>query len=740
MQRATSSRPVRWYTLLGLVTVPVVIAAAFLAGATPTNDDLSRIQGAIVNNDEPAVVDGKEMPLGRMLAAELFDSEREQNYTWVMADEAHATEGLRSGTYAVVVTIPEAFSTDATSYSANDSSARGARIEVATSPAAGISDTALGEMVARTAVGAFNQTITEKYLDNIYLALNSSGEQMASLHEGINKLADGSAGLSDGLGRMSANGGTLAAGADELATGTGKLADGLNTMATNGQQLATGTSGLSAGTTKLAGGLATLAEQTAALPTKADALASGVGQYVKGTQQLIDQLQVLAPKLADLPDPSSLTSLSGRLTAGLDDYSASVDHLKQAENASGDSIACPTEIRGSYGDDGCAAYLAGVKDAGARAASALGDSGTVATAAKLDKAVGTLAGTLGGITSPVSVDTTKLEQLKTTGTQVQGGVDGLAGQLGTLSEGIAQLAGGAAQLDTGATKLADGVTTYVGGVGKVAGNVDDLATGTKKFADGVGQYTGGVSKVASGSKKLASGLDKLDQNMAEKVADLPDYSSADRAALAATAASPVTTGNLGTLTVPTAARSAILLTLALWLGALVTFVLLRPVRTDTAWSTLSTPKLVARQLLPGTGVGLAQALTLSLITTTVLGLDPSQWASLTALLATASVAFMLMVQGIAAWLHAPGRVLILTAAAMMGLTTLSHTVPAWFASIAAATPLAPANDALRGALIGDPLAGAVFGLAGWALLGATLATTAIIRARHTSAQEIFGTA
>lgn len=734
MQRATSSRPVRWYTLLGLVTVPVVIAAAFLAGATPTNDDLSRIQGAIVNNDEPAVVDGKEMPLGRMLAAELFDSEREQNYTWVMADEAHATEGLRSGTYAVVVTIPEAFSTDATSYSANDSSARGARIEVATSPAAGISDTALGEMVARTAVGAFNQTITEKYLDNIYLALNSSGEQMASLHEGINKLADGSAGLSDGLGRMSANGGTLAAGADKLATGTGKLADGLNTMATNGQQLATGTSGLSAGTTKLAGGLATLAEQTAALPTKADALASGVGQYVKGTQQLIDQLQVLAPKLADL------TSLSGGLTAGLDRYSASVDHLKQAETASGDSIACPTEIRGSYGDDGCAAYLAGVKDAGARAASALGDSGTVATAAKLDKAVGTLAGTLGGITSPVSVDTTKLEQLKTTGTQVQGGVDGLAGQLGTLSEGIAQLAGGAAQLDTGATKLADGVTTYVGGVGKVAGNVDDLATGTKKFADGVGQYTGGVSKVASGSKKLASGLDKLDQNMAEKVADLPDYSSADRAALAATAASPVTTGNLGTLTVPTAARSAILLTLALWLGALVTFVLLRPVRTDTAWSTLSTPKLVARQLLPGTGVGLAQALTLSLITTTVLGLDPSQWASLTALLATASVAFMLMVQGIAAWLHAPGRVLILTAAAMMGLTTLSHTVPAWFASIAAATPLAPANDALRGALIGDPLAGAVFGLAGWALLGATLATTAIIRARHTSAQEIFGTA
>ena len=226
MQRATSSRPVRWYTLLGLVTVPVVIAAAFLAGATPTNDDLSRIQGAIVNNDEPAVVDGKEMPLGRMLAAELFDSEREQNYTWVMADEAHATEGLRSGTYAVVVTIPEAFSTDATSYSANDSSARGARIEVATSPAAGISDTALGEMVARTAVGAFNQTITEKYLDNIYLALNSSGEQMASLHEGINKLADGSAGLSDGLGRMSANGGTLAAGADKLATGTGNSPTG----------------------------------------------------------------------------------------------------------------------------------------------------------------------------------------------------------------------------------------------------------------------------------------------------------------------------------------------------------------------------------------------------------------------------------------------------------------------------------------------------------------------------------
>lgn len=737
MQRATSRRPVRWYTLLGLVIVPVLIAGVLLTGATPTNTDLRKIQGAIVNNDEGIEIDGQKMPLGRMLAAKLYDSERDQNYTWVMADEPHATAGLASGRYAVVVTIPEDFSTDATSYSANDSSARQARIEVATSPAAGISDTAIGEMVTRAAVEAFNQTITEKYLDNIYLALNSTGEQMMSLQDGINKLAEGSAGLAEGLGTMAEKGRTLADGASELSTGTGKLSTGLNTLATNGTQLATGTAGLSDGTSMLADGLGTMAENTTELPAKAENLASGVSQYVDGTHRIINQLEDLAPKLANLPDSSQLTNLSSGLVKGLARHSDAIGQLAKGKDASGDAIPCPSEILDNYGDDGCAAYLVGVKDAGSTAATAFADAGLATSANKLDGAVTKVTDTLGGITSAFDIDPTKLTQLKSAGTQLKDGTNGLTGQLGTLAGGIAKLSGGAAQLNEGATKLAGGVSTYVGGVGTVAGNVEGLAAGTEQFATGIDKYTGGVTQVASGSKKLATGLETLDQKMADKVADLPDYTETDRAALATTVAAPISADNLQDITVPTAARSAILLTLALWLGALVTFVLLRPIRTDTALSTLSTPKLVAHQLAPGIGIGLLQALALSVVAKLLLRLDGGQWGVLTLLLAVTAIAFMLVIQGIASWLHAPGRVLALTAAVVTGLSTLSHTVPNWFADLAATTPLAPANEAIRNVLIGDPVSGPALGLLGWAILGGLLASAAIIKARRKTPKEVF---
>ena len=70
------------------------------------------------------------------------------------------------------------------------------------------------------------------------------------------------------------------------------------------------------------------------------------------------------------------------------------------------------------------------------------------------------------------------------------------------------------------------------------------------------------------------------------------------------------------------------------------------------------------------------------------------------------------------------------------LGTLTHTVPAWFSGLAATTPLAPANEALRSALAGQPVNGAIFALIGWALLGTALAASAVIKARRLTAREV----
>ena len=134
-----------WAKALGLLLIPVLIATGLLAATWKSDTRLSKVQAAIVNLDKSVTINGQTVPMGRQLSAQLISAEQGQNFTWVLADASHASDGLKSGRYAAVVTIPENFSAAATSYAGTASAAQQATIEVSTSPVAGIADTAVGQ-------------------------------------------------------------------------------------------------------------------------------------------------------------------------------------------------------------------------------------------------------------------------------------------------------------------------------------------------------------------------------------------------------------------------------------------------------------------------------------------------------------------------------------------------------------------------------------------------------------------
>ena len=74
-----------WATVLVLLLVPLLIGGGLLWGTSRADAGLRGVQAAVVNNDEMVTVNGQMMPLGRQLAAELVDSDRQQNFTWVLA-------------------------------------------------------------------------------------------------------------------------------------------------------------------------------------------------------------------------------------------------------------------------------------------------------------------------------------------------------------------------------------------------------------------------------------------------------------------------------------------------------------------------------------------------------------------------------------------------------------------------------------------------------------------------------
>ena len=102
LERATSSRRVGLWSLVGLVLVPLVVAAGFLWATWDSTDRLDRVQAAVVNLDEPVELDGQTVPLGRQLAGGLVTggSGEEQasttNFDWVLTDAGRRRRGPAS--------------------------------------------------------------------------------------------------------------------------------------------------------------------------------------------------------------------------------------------------------------------------------------------------------------------------------------------------------------------------------------------------------------------------------------------------------------------------------------------------------------------------------------------------------------------------------------------------------------------------------------------------------------------
>ncbi len=644
-----ATRTLTWRSLLALVLVPVLVAGGFLWGTWNAGDRLHQVEAAVVNLDEGVTIDDQFIPLGRQLSADLVDSGKEQNFSWVLADEAHAWPGLASGRYAAVVVIPKNFSAAATSYGNDDpATAEQATIAVHTSPVAGVADGWLGNVLANAASRTLNETLTKAYLDRIYIGFNDTGKQFQTVADAAGKLADG-------LHQLDVNGPALVDGAKQVETGAGALASGMRTMK----------------------------KETAGLPAQGKQLASGTKEYVAGANQLADQLVAAGAGTAKLA--GGLNQLSGGLTQfqqAMADASKDPTSLK---------IECPFQSQ-----DECTAFYTGL------------GYGTGAAAQGVAPLATGLAEASDGLNAQLP---SKKEQQKQ------------AKQLAEFRAGGKQLVSGTAQVGSGLDALSKGIAQASDGATKLAGGLPQLTSGLK-------QYTGGVGKVADGSQKLADGLAKG----ADKV---PSYSKSDRENLSAVVAAPVSPDGSAGVVAPTTAWASLLLVLALWLGALATFALVRPLDGRLALSTASTPTLLWRALRPGLIVAAAQALVLTGIGAGVLGLALPQAAALAGFLLLAGVAFVLVNHALAAWLGNAGRLVAVAFAVLTTVGAVTSAVPAFFDTMRPVSPVSPALDGLRAIVTEAPGApAAVFTLLGWAVIAFGASALAVLRRRTVRLSEV----
>ncbi len=553
-----------WKQAIGLVLVPLLVVGGLLAATWSSDSRLHRVEAAVVNLDEAVTLNGQVVPLGRQLSAALIDSNRDQNFTWILADESHAKSGLESGRYAAVVTIPVNFSAAATSFSGAAGDAKQAVIKVQTSPVAGIADTALGQNVAQAAAMTLNRTLTQTYLDNVYIGMNEMGKQFQTVADAAKQLSDGTTQLSDGLGQAAPGAASLASGLDQMAQNTSALksggkslsdgvkqyTDGIGEASTGAAKLASGAGQLSAASPQLRSGGAQLVTGAGDLATGLGTFTTGLTSYIQGATQLATstkqqlalmiQLRILLDQITGSSNPD-LSAYVPQIQAGIAALqqqldTAQVDTTQLAgmvgtvqtridstidATATQVAAACPDQVK-QLGDAACQGYAAGVKAMAAAGKTAVQQAFTTPDPKtgmtlqqglkQLSSALGSMSNTqLAAILKQVKTILSLVEPMLSQGAKIPttAELQAQSAQLDAMIAAGPQLVSGATQLTDGATQLRDGVSAYVTGVGTYTDGVDQLADGTTQLATGLKVAADNGPTLAAGVKTYVDGVGRL---------------------------------------------------------------------------------------------------------------------------------------------------------------------------------------------------------------------------------------
>ncbi|MDF1703227.1 MAG: YhgE/Pip domain-containing protein [Aeromicrobium sp.] len=609
--------------VVAVTIVPLLYGALYIWANLDPTGNLDKIRAAVVNEDEIVEVtapDGTTQPvaIGRVLAADLIGDDDGSNYDWVLTDAKDASDGLASGEYKAVLTIPENLSAAATSTSADPAQAVQGQLDLRTNDRVNYINGTIAERILDAARTALNAQVTETYLDNVYLGFS---DIRASLQEAADGAAD------------------LAGGARELADGTSSAATGARQLAAGNRELAGGAAQLDGAVGQLAAGLGLLRSQTGTLVQDTQRLADGAGQVAAGTDQVNQTVQTVTQRLLDATSDAA---------ADIDALAAQLTTLADQCEAAG-----PPE--------GCAL----LREAASR-------SGELTA----------FVGTVRGQAEQVRADTAALAA---GANQVADGNRQLAGAVPTLVSALDQAAGGASTLADSTGRLADGAASAASGA-------DDLAAG-------VGQLASGADQLAAGSSDLADGL-------AAGVDQVPDYDEQERQNLASTVATPIEdaadrvngVANYGTALAP------YFMALALWVGAMAIYLLLRPLSDRAIASTAGSARIALAGLAPGLVLSAVQALLLVAVVEGVVGIHAEDRLLLVGTALAAGVVFTAVNQMFIALFGAAGRFLALVVVCLQltsaGGTYPIETAPGFFNFFHDLLPMTYVVDLFRAATAG----------------------------------------
>lgn len=304
--------------LAAIILIPSIYAGIFLSSMWDPYGDLGKLPVAVVNLDQPVKYHGKELAIGDKLTESL---EQNKSMSFIQRENTAAQEGLKDGTYYMVITIPEDFSKNATTLTKK--SPKKMVLNYDTNPGKNYISMKLSESAMKEIKSNVTAEVTRTYAKTVF-------SQLSDIGDGFQAAADGTL--------------TMAEGENKLLAGSAAVRDNLKTLSDSTTRFQTGAETLRQGTVAYTDGVSQLNEGLTKLQKGSGTLVSRVSELQKGSGQLLNGLTTMKDSIDKSLTEKNIKDMK-KAETGLLTFNTNMQQLNRAVNGDGQDTK-PIDVEG----------------------------------------------------------------------------------------------------------------------------------------------------------------------------------------------------------------------------------------------------------------------------------------------------------------------------------------------------------------------------------------------------------
>lgn len=179
--------------IVAIIAIPTIYTTLFLGSMWDPYGNTDQLPVAIVNEDKPVTYEDKQLNVGEDLVHHLKEN---NSLAFHFVNNINATQGLKNGTYYMVITIPADFSKNASTLM--NAQPKKMELDYTTNPGTNYIASKMSETALLKIKESVADEVTKTYAQSVFDQIKEIGCGMQEASDGASQLQDGAAHLANG--------------------------------------------------------------------------------------------------------------------------------------------------------------------------------------------------------------------------------------------------------------------------------------------------------------------------------------------------------------------------------------------------------------------------------------------------------------------------------------------------------------------------------------------------------------